>query len=363
MLAQYIYARRRWAKLALALIAKSLPPLLGRRVRAIAEQVAFRVVPQYQGDTLPAMFLHWAGRHVAPLLQPLGVASPEDLVFQQACRLGRDTPGGVAIVSFGSGGCEFEIRLAARLRQAGHACTVRCVDFNATLLASGRMRAALEGVDNCMAFHQADCNLPLALPPHDLIVINQFLHHVECLEVFCQSVRACLAPGGAIVTSDLVGRNGHRLWPDTERVVQEHWRSLPAARTYDRYFQRCMPRYVSVDHAAYSNEGIRAQEIVACLERHFAFEVFITFGAAVIPFVERRIGFNFLPDDDEDRRFIDAIAAVDADNIAARRYPAVNMIAVLRHAERAERAFFSPVSPREHIEMTRRQSELAAAAA
>ena len=359
MLGRYLYARRRWAKQAVAAVARRLPPRAARPLRALAERVAFRVIPQYQGDTLPPMFLYWAQRHVAPLLRPLGVESPEDLVWQQAVRACGRRPDGAEIVSLGSGACALEVRLAMRLRDAGHACRVRCVDFNPALLARGQALARREGVDDRMLFDVLDCNETFVLPRHDVIVVNQFLHHVEQVGEFCASMQRCLAPDGVIVASDLVGRNGHALWPDTDRIVQAHWQRLPPAKTYDRYFARRTTHYRSVDHAAYSNEGIRAQDVVAHLAGAFAFESFITFGAAIIPFVERRVGFNFSVDDAEDRAFIDALADLDARNIAARLYPAVNMIAVLRHLDRVSAPHFDPVSPAEHVALTHAQARIA----
>jgi hypothetical protein len=171
-------------------------------------------------------------------------------------------------------------------------------------------------------------------------------------------LKRSLAPQGVLLTCDVVGRNGHLPWPSVHSKVQMHWRSLKPERRFDRHFGAQRNDYVPVDHAAYSNEGVRAQDVVAGLSREFVFETFFTYGAAVMPFVERRIGFNFDPANPDDCAFIDQIASDDAEAITAARYPASNMVAVLRHPGQplAERHF--PVSPQTHIRLT--QAELGA---
>ncbi len=110
-----------------------------------------------------------------------------------------------------------------------------------------------------------------------------------------------------------------------------------------------------MDHAAYSNEGVRAQDIVRCQLAEFEFELFLSFAGAIMPFIERRVGFNFDPGHPEDRELIDRVQAADAAALAAGRYPAVNMIAALRHKGAVTQSTHVPVSPERHAELTRQQ--------
>lgn len=114
--------------------------------------------------------------------------------------------------------------------------------------------------------------------------------------------------------------------------------------------------YRPVDHSAYSNEGVRAQDVVGCLLQQFEFEVFFSFGGSIVPFVERRIGFNFDTNDPKDRAFIDRAHAQDATALQRGLYPASNMIASLRHEGCALRQVFHPVSPDEHVRLSRAQA-------
>jgi hypothetical protein len=71
---------------------------------------------------------------------------------------------------------------------------------------------------------------------------------------------------------------------------------------------------------------VRAQEIVEALSKRFGFDLFLTFGAVVMRFVERRFGFNFSLDP-EDTQFIDRVAALDEERSAAGAFPGSNMFA------------------------------------
>jgi len=100
---------------------------------------------------------------------------------------------------------------------------------------------------------------------------------------------------------------------------------------------------------------VRAQDVVACLLAAFDFELFYSFGGAIMPFVERRIGFNFDPADAADRTFIDTVQQADAVALAEERYPAANMVAVLRHRDQVVRPVHVPISPQRHVELTGQQ--------
>jgi SAM-dependent methyltransferase len=351
----FIYRHRLAGKRAIAVLARVLPPALSRRLRALAERVAFSLTPQYQGDTLPPIFHYWTGRYLTPDVQRLGIGSPEEFYFNRIVAQAAPDGGAVRVLSAGSGAASMEIGLAARLKSAGVAAHITCLDFNPGLMRAAAAAAEQRGLTGSIAFETRDCNRPFDMAPMDVIIVNQFFHHVTELEVFCASLRASLAPAGVLLTSDIIGRNGHRLWPDVDVEVQRLWDGLPAAQRFDRHFGSVQEHYRSVDHAAYSSEGVRAQDVVRCLLAEFDFELFLSFAGAVMPFIERRVGFNFDPGLAGDRELIDRMQAVDAAALAAGRYPAVNMIAALRHKGAVSRSTHVPVSPERHAELTRQQ--------
>jgi SAM-dependent methyltransferase len=330
-LKSFIYRHRLVAKQAIAIGARILPKPASRRLLALAERVAFSVTPQYQGDTLPPIFHDWSARHLAPAANRLGIGSPETFFLKHIAHIASSKGGVVRVLSVGTGACSMEMALAEQLKASGIVAHITCIDFNPSLMNQAAGAARERQLDTLMTFAARDCNLPFKLPPQDVIIVNQFFHHVTELEIFCRSLRDSLDTHGVLLTSDIIGRNGHMLWPDVETEVQKLWATLPPEKRHDRHFGTVDAKYRPIDHAAYSNEGVRAQDVVASLLAEFDFELFFSFGGAIVPFIERRIGFNFDPQLADDRMFIDRVQAVDSDALAAGRYPAANMIAALRH--------------------------------
>lgn len=351
---RFIYRHRLLGKRLIGALSRALPRVASRRLRALAEKVAFSLTPQYQGDTLPPIFSYWSGRHLAPDAKRLGIDSPESFYLHRILEACAQRPSTLRVLSAGAGAASMEMALVGQLKSAGARVQFTCMDFNPRLVRQATDAAESMGISDAISFLVQDCNRPFVHPLQDVIIVNQFFHHVTELETFCRSLRESLAPQGMLLSSDIIGRNGHLLWPDIEQQVQHAWESLPPRQRYDRHFHSIQRRYRMVNHAAYSNEGIRAQDVVECLLAEFRFELFFTFGAAIVPFVERRIGFNFDGDKEEDRALIDRIQALDKDALMAGQYPATNMIAALRHKGPGN-GVYQPISPELHVELTRQQ--------
>lgn len=351
----FAYRHRAPAKRAIVALRTLLPARLARRFMLAMEKLAFTLTPAHQGDTLPPAFHAWSQRRVRPKFERLGAISPEDLYLVEIRRHAQALGGReLRIASLGSGAGDLELRLMQALRQDGIGARIDCVDLNPRLMRMGEARAGELGLGERMRFIAADATGFHASHAYDVLVVNQFFHHVAGLEDFCAALVRLLAPDGVLLSSDVVGRNGHLPWPDVEAQVQAFWRELTPAQTVDRGDGKPKPRYEPVDHAAYSNEGVRAQDVVACLAQAFDFEVFLTFGAAIMPFVERRFGFNFAADG-ADAELLERIAATDDARVQRGDYPASNMFAVLRHRGATARQIFDPVSPQQHIALTRAQ--------
>ncbi len=291
------------------------------------------------------------------MMERMGIRSPEQFYFDEIIGQAKSNSHTTRVLSLGSGACSLELSLVQRLIESGIDCHLTCIDFNAKLLAMAQANASERALAQHMSFVVQDCNRPGDLGKADVIIVNQFFHHVEQLEAFAASLDAALEDDGVLLSSDVIGRNGHLLWPDVGTLVSRFWEALPTTQRVDRYFDAVQNDYVQVDHAAYSNEGIRAQDVVESLLEHFEFEIFLTFGGCIIPFVERRIGFNFDPANDEDTAFIDRVHSADIEALENELYPASNMIAMLRKTGTTKRQSHYPVSPERHVAMTREQRD------
>ena len=194
-------------------LVRVLPGSAGRRLRALAEQVAFRVRPEYQGDTLPPIFHFWSARFLHPVLQDHGIGSPESFYLQKI--LGAEADGPILrVVSYGAGSCALELDIAEALRDRGVAFEMACVDFNEAQLQRASAAAASRGLLPAVRFLAADCNAIADPPPADVIVVNQFFHHVEDLESFTAALRRSLSTRGRIRHARHIRTRGSgpRMW-------------------------------------------------------------------------------------------------------------------------------------------------------
>jgi SAM-dependent methyltransferase len=289
--------------------------------------------------------------YLAPRFAAFGIASPEEFYFQEILAAGRSKSDAVRVLSLGCGAGALEMALAQRLRKSGQAVEFVCLDFNDALMTSARTAATERGLTECIRFDTFDCNAPFAMPGQDVLLVNQFFHHVSALETFCRSLHASLAPGGILLTSDVIGRNGRQLWPAAQKSMDEIWPALPQDKTLDRHSRRREPQFRPVDHAAYSNEGVRAQDVVRCLLTEFDFDLFLTFGGIITPIVARRFGFNFDPDNAEDQALIDRIEAADQAAQKQGLYPPSGMVAKLRAKGSYAAERFNQMSAEEFVAM------------
>src|SRR6185312_5270613 len=205
-LRSFIYRHRLLAKRVIATAVRVLPESASRHLLALAERAAFSVTPQYQGDTLPPICHYWTGRYLADEARRLGFGSAEALYRDRIVQRSGETGKPVRVASAGCGAAGMEIELARGLKSDGIPVLITCFDFNPGLMRHAADMAQAADVADTMRFEVRDCNQPFALPEQDVIIVNQFFHHVTALETFCASLRQSLAPAGVLLSSDIIGR-------------------------------------------------------------------------------------------------------------------------------------------------------------
>jgi len=226
-----------------------------------------------------------------------------------------------------------EINLALALRQSGvRDFSIDCLDLNPDMLERGRRDAAARGVEDCIRPLCADFNAWEPREAYDAVIANQALHHVLNLEGLLDAIRSSLVPQGLLVVSDMIGRNGHRRWPEALPFVEAFWDELPNHYRYNNQLDRAETVYPDWDCSLEGFEGIRAQDILPLLLRNFGFEFFFAFSNITDPFIDRGFGPNFDPARAWDRDFIDRVHACDDREIRAGRVKPTHMLAVLTSA-------------------------------
>lgn len=148
---------------------------------------------------------------------------------------------------------------------------------------------------------------------------HHMLHHVDALETLYAGLHALLHPQGALLTWDMIGRNGHQRWPEVAPLVRSIWQTVPATQRYDHMMDRPMQHWQDWDCAIEGFEGIRAQEVLPLLAEHFVPSSFIAWGGLLDAFVNDRTGPCFNPASSEkDRLFLERVAALEEELLSRR---------------------------------------------
>jgi len=319
---------------------------LDYRFRTLTERLRFGRCPTVHA--LPDIFHYWSNRYLRPKLEAFGASHPEAffLKYLDRCRHdGADEPR--RFLSIGAGDCDIEIGLAVAMAKTdGPAFVIECLDVNRAVLERGRAKAAAAGVAEHIAIAPVDLNRWRPTVRYDAVLANQSLHHIVALEPLFDGVARSLAPHGLFIVSDMIGRNGHKRWPEALAIVEEFWRELPDTYRVDRQRRKQHRDYPDVDYASRGFEGIRAQDILPLLVERFAFDVFIGFANAIDPFVDRSFGPNFSVDRDWDRDFIDRVHARDEAAILSGAITPTHMLAVMCVGRAGDNRFADGLSPR-----------------
>ncbi|MGQ0653276.1 MAG: class I SAM-dependent methyltransferase [Betaproteobacteria bacterium] len=290
---------------------------------------------------LPKIHDYWSNTYLLPKVREFGFSQAEEFFALYAKK--SFSQGVSKILSIGSGNCDTEVRIARLLGSADF--VIECLDMNPDMLARGRALAERDGVAPKLAFTQGDFNAWRPSHKYQAVIANQALHHVTALEHLYDAVAVALAPGGRFIVADMIGRNGHRRWPEARAIVDEFWAELPPAYRYNRQLGRREDRFMDWDHSVAGFEGIRAQDVLPLLVARFRFEMFLPFANLIDPFIDRAFGYNFDPQRDWDRHFIDRVHARDEQEILAGRIKPTHMFAVLSLEEPVAKKYRAGLTP------------------
>lgn len=320
-------------------------PAIDVRTRRLQAEIAGHA-PSGRVPPLPAIHDFWAQRYVAPKLFACGFPSLDELVLDAVFGTCRRMVGEPAVVSLGAGACDAEVLLASRLLDRGVTDFVlTCVDPNPHLLARGRQLARRYGVLPRLRFAVAEVGSWEPSPGTAVYLARDALHRVLELERLLDRLTQSLAPDGSLVACDRIGRNGHRMWPETLSIVETVWRALPARCKFDHTLGRRDERCVNRDRSREAGDGVRAQDVLPLLLDRLHFGLFVAYGGTIDVFVDRAFGANFDPHREADRGFIDELALLDEAAIDAGLVKPTHMIAVLRRRPVESRRFFRHRSP------------------
>ena len=165
--------------------------------------------------------------------------------------------------------CAGEAAIEGRiLDRAGVPVSLCIVDVNTAMLdrAAERMPANVR-VDRVVG----DANLVgRQLGEFDVVVITSGLHHLIELEKVLSSIAGLLAAGGEFwLIGEQVGRNGNRLWPEGRDEAERLFASWPEHKRRNANTGLADVALPDRDFSSGCFEGIRSEEILGLLARHF----------------------------------------------------------------------------------------------
>jgi SAM-dependent methyltransferase len=262
---------------------------------------------------LPPIYHYWSEHYCLPLLTEVGITSLDgfwDREIAAVCE--RRSPQPARLVSLGAGNGDIELQIASRLAQQGISnLQLVLLELNTVMLDRAQANAEVLDLGDRMDAVQADLNTWRAQQRADIYFAHHSLHHVVALEQLFAEVARSLAPDGILLTNDMIGRNGHRRWPEAAELVNRLWSITPERYRFNHYVGCVDDVYPDWDCSDVGFEGVRAQDILPLLLERFYPETYITFANVIDPFVDRVYGPNFDVNNREDTNFIDAVAHID----------------------------------------------------
>lgn len=313
--------------------------------RLKGELANFRNVQNVHG--LPDIFHYWSQKYLLPKFVALNIPGVTELFVRYVADACRVKPGEMChVASLGTGNCEAEVAMAEQLVASGITrFQLDCIEVNPQMLARGRALASSKQMLPYLKFVESDVKHWECDKQYSVIVANQSLHHFQDLEVLFGKVRLAIGHSGVFVVSDVIGRNGHMRWPEALGVVQEVWRTMPDRYKYNHLLSRYEPMYENWDCSVGGFEGIRAQDILPLLTHTFKFEMFLAYGNIIDIFIDRAFGHNFDAQVDVDRAFIDRIAQLDEELLAAGTIKPTHLIASMRNSSTMNRQVYRHFTP------------------
>jgi len=284
------------------------------RIEQAAQQ--YSAATDIHGD-LPPSYIIWGKEYLErPLVKLWGVQSAEEFYIGSIVRvLGGRLDAHLRILSIGCGECSSEIELCSHFASVGYRnIRFTCVDIAAGAIQRAESHARALGLDGFFQF-QVGLYDDFVAQSWDVVIANQFLHHVVGLESLFDAIQRAIGETGIFLSNDMIGRNGHMLWPEALAIVDRLWEGLPDRYKMNHVLGRMEAVYSNWDNSKEANEGIRAQDILPELIKRFHFDRFFAAGNLAIAILSRHFGPNFNPHDPDDLALIEQIGRLDHDLI------------------------------------------------
>lgn len=214
----------------------------------------------------------------------------------------------INIISLGSGTGDWEVKL---LEEFPEKISMELIDINNDLLEISKNYASKHHLDvstNC-----ADINkIKLENNKYDLVIVRSSLHHfLELEHIFEQINQSLKDDGNFLVIGEVIGRNGEQIYPETEKLVQQIFSTLPEKFRFNHYTKKTDEKIPEIDFSQDSFESIRSEDIVPLLSQYFQVDEQVSFDAFLSLLLDFRYGPNYDLENKLDKSLIETITYLD----------------------------------------------------
>jgi len=284
------------------------------RIKAELNNFEAAITQEGLATSIPPIFTYWSTKFLSPRLLSVFGATGVPNFFASELKISAKSGGLLRILSLGSGDCRTEIEIARLLVEQNIQPLFICCELNELVVEKAKALIEEAGLTNAFEHFIGDVNVDFPSDQFDAAMANHSLHHFVGLEHIFGKVSAGLSEDGVFVINDMIGRNGHMRWPEALPFVEQIWNYLPLEKRFNSH-AKCYEDWPFVNYDCTTGgdfEGVRAQDILPLLLKHFHFAKFVGFGNIPDVFVDRAYGQNFSPEDDADRRLIDYLDALNS---------------------------------------------------
>jgi 2-polyprenyl-3-methyl-5-hydroxy-6-metoxy-1,4-benzoquinol methylase len=262
---------------------------------------------------LPDIFHVWSQNFIGPGLDDVfGVGNVNEFYVEAVRESSADFSAPCRILSVGCGDGEVEVLLANSLQDRGADFRLEGVDLSPLLIERFDQSVREQGLEARVFPRVADLNDTRESEQYDVIMANHSLHHMVDLEKLFDFIKASLKDGGIFATADMIGRNGHMRWPETEAVLQAIWPLLSEKQRFNhQLLQLHAERFEDFDCSLEGFEGIRAQDILYLILNRFCPYKFFGYGGFIDLLVDRGFGHGFDAESEQDRALITTVAKIN----------------------------------------------------
>ena len=206
------------------------------------------------------------------------VYGTHDLDLIWARELSSNRSSDMRILSIGSGDCSLEVRIATLMhKRSGYYPRMVCYDPTPGTMLTSRTFVTSHVRQEWITRYEFWDEL-FDGQSFDAVFAHHSLHHVVDLEGLYEYIAKSLVADGTFVVSDMMGRNGHRRWPEQLHIVHKLWNVLQKKQHHDSLLDKELIDYPDMDYSGQLNEGVRSQDVLPLMVEHFCFDKFVAFG-------------------------------------------------------------------------------------